>query len=88
MRPAAVVEGQVAADRAASFADRVVGSEVDLLLFDRAPEPFDEDAIPPSALSVHADGDASLEQHGGELLAGELRALDALLCVKQRRRSG
>ena len=43
MRPLSAVEGQVAADRGAGLADRVVGPEIDLLVFDRAPhvgEPY------------------------------------------------
>ena len=46
------------ADGAASFAHRVVGSEIDLLVFDRAPEPIDEDVVS-LGLSIHADGDTT-----------------------------
>ena len=35
----AVVEVEIAADRSASFADAVVGSQIHLLVFDAAPEP-------------------------------------------------
>src|SRR4051812_155385 len=75
MGPAPIVEGQVPADRGAGLADRVIGSEVDLLVLDRPPEPLDEDVVAPGALAVHADGDAGLVQHAGEASAGELRAL-------------
>src|ERR1700759_76174 len=75
MGPAPIVEGQVSADRGAGLADRVIGSEVDLLGLDRPPEPLDEDVVAPGALPVHAYGDAGLVQHAGEALAGELRAL-------------
>src|SRR5215217_8804526 len=44
-------------------------------LVDIAAEPLDEDVVSPGALAVHADGDTSFEQHAGEVVAGELRAL-------------
>src|SRR3954469_4318342 len=68
----AIVEGQVPADRGPGLADRVVGSEIHLLVLDRSPEPLHEDVVPPGALAIHADGDAGLEQHVGEVEAGEL----------------
>ena len=40
-----------------------------------APQPLDEDVVPPGALAVHADGDAVLDQHAGEFRAGELAAI-------------
>ena len=58
MRSAAVVEVEVAADRGAGLADAVVGAQIDLLVFDAAPQPLDEDVVAPSAFAVHADGDA------------------------------
>ena len=58
MRSAAVVEVQVAADRSAGLADAVVGSQVHLLVFDAAPQPFDEHVVAPGPFAVHADGDA------------------------------
>src|SRR5687767_5631159 len=47
MRPPAIVEGQVAANRGTGFADGVVGPQIHLLVLDRAPEPLDEDVVPP-----------------------------------------
>ena len=84
MRSAAIIEVQVAADRSAGLADVVLGSEVHLLVFDAAPQPLDEDVVPPGALAVHADGDLVFGQHAGECRASELAALDALLFVKWR----
>ena len=75
MRPAAIVEGQITADRGAGLADAGVGLEVDLFVFDRPPQPFDEDVVAPGPLAIHADGDPGLEQHAREVVAGELRAL-------------
>ena len=60
------------------LADRVVGPEINLLILDRSPEPLDEDVVAPGALAVHADPDARPDQHSGELVTGELRALIAV----------
>ena len=78
MGPALVVEGEVPADRGARRADSVVGPQVDLFVFDRPPQPFDEDVVPPRASAVHADSDPRLPQHAGEGVAGELRTLVAV----------
>src|SRR3982750_2403280 len=75
MRSAGVVEAEIPADRGASLGDRVVSSEVDLLVLDRSPEPLDEDVVAPGTLAVHADGDAVPGRHAGEGPAGELAAL-------------
>ena len=57
MRALAVVEVQIPADRGARLADAVVGPQIDLFVFDRAPEPLDEDVVAPRAPAVHADRD-------------------------------
>jgi hypothetical protein len=44
MRSSAVVELEVAADQSAGFGHAVVGAQIDLLVFDAAPQPLDEDA--------------------------------------------
>src|SRR5215211_3422489 len=72
MRSAGVVEAEIPADRGAGLGDRVVSSEVDLLVLDRSPEPLDEDVVAPGTLAVHADGDPISGQRTGEGLAGEL----------------
>ena len=66
MRSAAVVEVQVAADRSAGLADAAVGLEMNLLVFDAAPQPLDEDIVPPSAFAVHADRNAVVGERAGE----------------------
>jgi hypothetical protein len=48
---------------------------MDLFVFDRAPEPLDEDVVAPRSLAVHADRDGVVEQHAGECGAGKLTAL-------------
>ena len=75
MGPAPVVEGEIPSDRGMCRADGVVGSQVDLLVLDRPPQPLDEDVVAPRALAVHADGDPGLQQDAGEGVAGELRPL-------------
>src|SRR4029077_7436572 len=75
MRPAAIVEVEVAPDRCARLGRGVVGPEIHLLVLDAAPQPLDEDVVPPNALAVHADSDPVFDQHAGECRAGELAAL-------------
>ena len=41
MRPSAIVEIEVATDRRACFGHAVVGVQIDLLVFDAAPQPLD-----------------------------------------------
>src|SRR5215208_5942476 len=86
MRSAAVVEVEVTADRSAGLADAVIGPQIHLLIFDAAPQPLDEDIVPPSALAVHADRNAVVGEHAGEGRARELRSQISLL-VKLRRPS-
>src|ERR1700745_160919 len=75
MRALAVVEVQIPADRGARLADTVVSLEIDLFVFDRAPEPLDKDVVTPRALAVHADRDGGVEPQASEVGAGELTAL-------------
>jgi hypothetical protein len=49
--------------------------QIDLLVFDRTPEPFHEHVVSPCAASVHADRDPALQQQAGEGAAGELTSL-------------
>ena len=66
---------QVAADRTARLADAVVGLQIHLLIFDAAPQPLDEDIVPPSPFAVHADRNVVADEHSGEDLTRELRTL-------------
>src|SRR5271169_6361034 len=63
------------ADRSAGLADTIVGPQIRLLIFDAAPQSLDEDIIPPSPFTVHADRNAVVREHTGESRARELRAL-------------
>src|SRR5260370_1077381 len=75
VRSATVIEVQITADRRAGLGHAIVASQIDLLVFDAAPQSLDEDVVAPGALAVHADCDAVLDQHAGEGGAHELRAL-------------
>src|SRR5271169_5254484 len=44
-------------------------------VFERSPQPLDEDVVHPAAATVHRDADFGLPQGVGEGKAGELRAL-------------
>ena len=69
-----VVEAEVATDRGSGIGHRVIGAQVDLLVFDGSPEPLDENVVTPGALAVHADRDVGVEKHAGEGSTGELAA--------------
>jgi hypothetical protein len=68
----AIIKVQVAADRSAGLANAVVGLEINLLVFNAAPQSLDEHVVPPGALAVHADGDPVFDQNASECRAGEL----------------
>ncbi len=74
MRPAGVVEGQVGAQTGLGGRDRIVGFQIHIFVLDVLPRPLDEDVVAPAALAVHADLNAMLIEHSGELAAGELAA--------------
>jgi hypothetical protein len=37
---------------------RVIGSQIDLFVFDATPQPLNQHVVPPGPFSIHADGDA------------------------------
>jgi len=53
VRTLLVVEGEVGVELGVGVDERGVAFEVDLLVFDGAPEPFDEDVVKAAALAVH-----------------------------------
>src|ERR1700693_4936384 len=75
MRTSAVVKVETPADLMSRLADGFVGSQIDLLVFDAAPQPFDEHVVAPGPFAIHADGDAVAGKQAGEGRTGELRAL-------------
>ena len=70
-----IVEIEPTANTGFGLGHTRIGVEVDLLVFEAAPQPLDEDVVHAPALAVHADGDAVILQRAGEILAGELAAL-------------
>ena len=58
--------------------------QVDGLVFERAPEPFDKDVVHAAASPIHGDRDARVLEHAGKVEAGELASL---VGVEDRRRA-
>src|ERR1019366_8857078 len=75
MRPAGIVKVQIPTDRAPCLADRAIGMQIDLLVFDRTPQTLDDDVVAPSASAVHTDGNLFALQDAGEDLRSKLAAL-------------
>ena len=71
----AIVKVQPAADATARVRDRRIGLDVDVLLFQAAPQTLDKDVVEVTAFAIHADADATRGQHAGECGTGELHAL-------------
>ena len=84
MRSACVVERQIPPQAFTRSRYAVIGAQVDLLVFDRPPKPFNEHTVPPRSFSVHTDLDVGLLRGLNEVDGCELTALDALLSVKRR----
>lgn len=74
MWASAIVEVQISTDASAGLGHGLVGVEIDLLVFDRPPEPLDEDIIPPCTLAIHRDFNPGLLQHRREVDGGKLRS--------------
>src|SRR5246127_3696316 len=70
-----VVKLQPGANAGPGFGDTRIGIEVDLLIFETAPQPLNEDVVHTPALAVHADRDTMPLQGAGEVITGELAAL-------------
>lgn len=79
MRAAGDVEGQISADPGACLGHAGICPQVDLFVFDGAPQALDKDIVAPRALAIHADLDLAGGQHLDELGRGELAAL---ICVE------
>src|SRR5271168_4899315 len=75
MRAPAVVEVQIPPERASRLADAIVGPQIDLLVFDRTPQPLDKHIVAPGAATIHADRDPVLQQKPRKGRAGEPAAL-------------
>ena len=66
MRPFLIEEIQVATDLRASLGDSFIGSQIDLLVFERPPQPLDKDVVAPGPTAIHAEGDLVRQQQPGE----------------------
>jgi hypothetical protein len=75
MRPAFVVEADVAPDSSSRRRDAFIGVQIDLFVLNRFPEPLDEHVVAPASLAVHADGDVVVLEQRGEVCAVELASL-------------
>jgi len=75
MKAALIVENDPIADAGFRLAAVGVAFEIDVLVFQRAPDTLDEDVVHPAAAPVHRDAHAGRDQHAGECRAGELAAL-------------
>jgi len=69
-----IVKAEPAANASLGLGDARIGIEVDLLVFEAAPQPLDEDVVHATALAVHADHDAVPLQGAGKVVAAELAA--------------
>ena len=70
-----VEEAKVGLKPLPQICDAVVGVQVDMLILDRAPEPFDKDVVHPPSFAIHADFNAVCLQDVSELLTSELGCL-------------
>ncbi len=75
MRSLGVIKDQIFAEGGSGLWNIAIGMQIDLLVFDRAPQPFNKDIVPPRSLAIHADGDFSILQDLCESDGGKLRAL-------------
>jgi hypothetical protein len=66
MWAAAGVERDPFADAGPGLAAIAVALEVDVLVFERAPQPLDEHVVHPAAASIHRDAHAGCRQRPGE----------------------
>ena len=72
MGPFPVVQLDVFANGTPGMADRLVGLQVDLFVFDAAPYALDEHVIAPASLAVHRQPDAPAQYGRGERARREL----------------
>ncbi len=75
MPPVLIVEHQPVADALFGLGRTIIGFEIDLLMFQSAPEALDKHIVHPASLAIHADLDVRVFGHISEVLTGELAAL-------------
>ena len=69
-----IVEPDVLIRRTLCFFSSAVGAQIDLFIFDNAPEPLDKHIVHSTSLAVHADLDFNRIQYTGEVIIGYLDA--------------
>lgn len=84
MKPLVVVEVEVFAQALDGLGHPFVVVQIDLFVFDAAPEPLDKDVVQCSTASIHTDGDLSLFENTGEGAARELNTLIRIEDVRRR----
>jgi len=75
MRPLRVVIVDPALESLPDLAGRLKSMQVNALVLQGAPEPFDHHVIHPAPLAVHGDANPSILEDGDESVAGELASL-------------
>src|SRR5262245_44875529 len=83
MKPLAVVEVEIFAQALDRLGDAFVVVQIDLFVFDAAPQSLDEDVVQCSTASIHTDRDLSLYENTGESAA---RGLNTLIRIEDFRR--
>ena len=74
MRSFVIVQVKIVTQTDIEAEDGLVFFDVDVLVFDRAPQPLDEDVVKDAAAAVHADLDAGCLQLVGEVAGSKLAA--------------
>lgn len=75
MQALTVVEVEVLAQAGDRLGHALIVIQVDLFVFDTAPQSLDEDVVQCASASIQADGNLPIFEHAGEGLARELHTL-------------
>ena len=78
MQPLGVVEHEVVGQSLARLTNRFVGVEIDFFIFDRPPQPLDENVIENPAAAVHRYPNPLGLKSPGKIQTRELSALVAV----------
>lgn len=75
VRTSLIVKADPSADASAGFRPRLIRVQINILVFERAPETFDKHVGQPTAPAVHGDVDSIVPQDACKGKAGKLAAL-------------
>ncbi len=75
MNPLSVVKLEMGGQAKAGFCNAMVIMKINFFVFDRFPEPLDEDVVAGPTPTVHADRDAVFFKRTDEIRCGNLRSL-------------